>query len=204
MDQQRQKGSVSCWLEGLRSGEDSALRYLWERYCERLVRLAQKKLPPARRRVADEEDVALSAFHSLCRGAREERFSNLHNRDNLWSLLTFITVQKVADRIAHDLAQKRGGGKVRGHSALAAAESSASARFDAVLAKGPSPATLAIWSEEYERLLKSLGDDVLCEIAQLRVEGFTLDEIAVKMNRAKRTIARKLELIRKIWLQETT
>ena len=93
---------------------------------------------------------------------------------------------------------------MRGHSALAAAESSASARFDAVLAKGPSPATLAIWSEEYERLLKSLGDDVLCEIAQLRVEGFTLDEIAVKMNRAKRTIARKLELIRKIWLQETT
>jgi DNA-directed RNA polymerase specialized sigma24 family protein len=58
-------GSVSRLLEGFRAGDDAAVRSLWERYCDRLVRLARYKLRNAGRRVADEEDVALSALHSL-------------------------------------------------------------------------------------------------------------------------------------------
>jgi hypothetical protein len=194
------EGSISRWLEGLQEGQDAALRHLWERYCDRLVHLAQKKLPANRRRVADEEDIALSAFHSLCRGAREGRFPKLANRDNLWSILVFITAQKTADRIAQELAQKRGGGRVRGHSAVGNAGQGLG--FDDLLGKEPGPVTLALWAEEYERLLDQLGHPLLRDIAQLRVEGFTVDEIAAKLGRARRTIARKLELIRKIWLAE--
>jgi DNA-directed RNA polymerase specialized sigma24 family protein len=197
------QGSVSRWLEGLKAGEEAAAQNVWDHYCEQLVRLARKKLPANRRRVADEEDLALSAFGSLCRGAQEGRFPNLATRDNLWSLLVFITAQKVADRLAHDLAQKRGGGRVRGHSAVKGANDSDRAKdFDGLFGKEPGPATLAQWLEEYERLLDRLNDKLLREIAVMRVEGFTVDEIATKLNRAKRTVARKLELIRKIWLAE--
>ena len=64
------EGSVSRLLEGFKAGDDGAVRSLWDRYCDRLVRLARRKLRNTGRRVADEEDVALSAFHSLCQGAR--------------------------------------------------------------------------------------------------------------------------------------
>ena len=113
------EGSVSRLLEGFKAGDDAAVRSLWERYCDRLVRLARHKLRHTGRQVADEEDVALSAFHSLCLGAREGRFPALADRGGLWGLLVFITAQKAADQIAHERRKKRGGGRVRGESALA-------------------------------------------------------------------------------------
>src|SRR5262245_13660924 len=69
-------GSISRLLEGLKAGDDAAAQALWERYCDRLVRLARRKLEARFRRVADEEDIALSAFNSLCLGGRRGRFTN--------------------------------------------------------------------------------------------------------------------------------
>ena len=68
------KESVTQWLDQLREGDSAAARMLWERYFLRLVGLARRKLQGTPRRVADEEDVALSAFDSLCRGAEQGRF----------------------------------------------------------------------------------------------------------------------------------
>jgi DNA-directed RNA polymerase specialized sigma24 family protein len=55
-------GSVSRWLGPLQDGDPAAVQQLWQRYFHRLVGLARKKLHGAPRRLADEEDVALSAF----------------------------------------------------------------------------------------------------------------------------------------------
>src|SRR3954465_10931710 len=60
-------GSVTRWLDDLKGGEggegaNAAVQPLWERYFERLVRLAHPRLRAAPRGPADEEDVALSAF----------------------------------------------------------------------------------------------------------------------------------------------
>src|SRR5260370_25536737 len=90
------EGSVSHVLEGLKAGDDAAVRSLWERYCARLVRMARQKLRNTGRRVADEEDVALTAFHSLCLGARRGRFPALEDRDGLVGLLSFLTAPKAA------------------------------------------------------------------------------------------------------------
>src|SRR5262249_57667939 len=112
------EGSVSRLLDGLKAGDDAAVRSLWERYCDQLVRLARQKLRHTGRRVADEEDVALSAFHSLCLGARRGPLPALADRDGLWGLLIFITAHKAADWVAHERRKKRGAGKVRGDSAF--------------------------------------------------------------------------------------
>jgi len=197
------EGSVSRLLEGFKAGDDAAVRSLWERYCDRLVRLARQKLRNTGRRVADEEDVALSAFHSLCRGARRGRFPALADRDGLWGLLVFITAQKAADRVAYARRQKRGGGKVRGHSALDGGPAgSHEGGFDRVLAQAPGPATLAVWAEEYGRLLDRLGDGALRQIAELKVQGYTVEEIAERLGLARRTVHRKIHLIRKTWQAE--
>lgn len=61
------KGSITFWIGDLKSGGDAAAQPLWERYFERLVRLAREQLRGRPGRVADEEDAALSAFDSFCR-----------------------------------------------------------------------------------------------------------------------------------------
>src|SRR5207237_10567463 len=90
-------GSVTRWIGDLKAGGDSAAQHLWERYFHRLVHFARARLRAARRAgaIADEEDAALSAFDSFCRGAAQGRFPDLADRDGLWRLLVVITLRKV-------------------------------------------------------------------------------------------------------------
>ena len=99
-------GSVTAWIDHLRDGDRAAAQPLWEGYFQRLVRLARKKLRGAPRGMADEEDVALSAFDSFCRGAEQGRFPQLFDRDDLWRLLFVITERKAIDLVNHEKAQK--------------------------------------------------------------------------------------------------
>lgn len=88
------EGSVTRWIDLLKAGDAGAAQKLWERYFPRLVGLARKKLQGAKKGVADEEDVALNAFDSFCRGAEAGRFPRLDDRDNLWQLLVVLTARK--------------------------------------------------------------------------------------------------------------
>src|SRR6202034_1431934 len=94
-------GSVTRWIGDLKAGGAAAAQPLWERYFDRLVRLARNKLRarPRRAAVEDEEDAALSAFDSFCRGAARGRFPRLTDRDDLWRLLVVLTVRKALDQI---------------------------------------------------------------------------------------------------------
>jgi DNA-directed RNA polymerase specialized sigma24 family protein len=66
---------------------------------------------------------------------------------------------------------------------------------------GPAtPEFAAMMAEECERLLGALDDDPLRQVALSRMEGYTNDEIADQLGCARRTIARRLELIRKTWM----
>jgi DNA-directed RNA polymerase specialized sigma24 family protein len=196
-------GSVSQLLSGLKAGDDAAAKVLWKRYCDRLVGLARRKLQKTAHRLATEEDVAQSAFNSLCLGAREGRFPALKERDALLGLLVFITAQKAADQIAYENRKKRKSPGLRGGSAIDGQDrSSRGGRGGHPLAPSPGPATLAIWAEEYERLLFRLGDDTLRQVAELSVQGYKIDEIAERLGLARRTIHRKLDLIRKVWMTE--
>ena len=91
--------SVTQWIDGLRQGSSRSAEQLWQRYFQKLVSLADRKLPVGVKRDFDEEDVALSAFDSLCRGVQLERFPRLDDRNNLWSLLVVITARKVMNRL---------------------------------------------------------------------------------------------------------
>jgi hypothetical protein len=88
------KGSVSLWIDRLKGGAGEAAQPLWERYFAHLVALARAKLRGAPRQAADEEDVALSAFDSFCRGVEQGRFPRLDDRDDLWQLLMLLTARK--------------------------------------------------------------------------------------------------------------
>ena len=57
---------VTQWIAKLHDGDDEAVAVIWERYFDKLVKYARRKLDGTPRRHADEEDVALSAMHSFC------------------------------------------------------------------------------------------------------------------------------------------
>jgi DNA-directed RNA polymerase specialized sigma24 family protein len=192
--------SVTYWIEQLKAGEQQAAQPLWERYVDRLVRLAQRKLQGTSRAVADEEDVVLSAFNSFCRAAEQGRFPRLHDRDDLWKLLVVITERKALTQIRDQRRQKRGGGLVQGESVLEEGASSVEvAGMANVPGREPSPAFAAMMAEECRSLLDMLGDATLRTIALARMEGDTNEEIAGKLDISLRTVERKLDLIRRIW-----
>jgi len=68
--------------------------------------------------------VALSAFDSFCRAITQGRYPQLSDRDDLWQQLVLITARKAIDLVHHERRLKRGGGTVRGDSALLGPEDS--------------------------------------------------------------------------------
>jgi DNA-directed RNA polymerase specialized sigma24 family protein len=198
------EGSVTHWLGQLKAGDPAAAQQLWERYFQRMIGLARKKLQDTPRRAADEEDVALSAFASFCRGAMRGKFPQLNDRDNLWRLLFALTARKAFDVVRDEHRQKRGGGAVLGESAVSGPEeaSGEEAGLEQILGREPTPELAAQVADEFQRLLALLGDAELRSIALLKMEGDTTEEIAAKLQRAPRTVERRLQVIRTLWEKE--
>ena len=146
----------------------------------------------------DEEDVALSAIDSFCRGAANGRFPDLADRNSLWALLIVITRRKCRARLRNRSAQKRGGGEVQGESGF---DSSNGGGISAAISRDPTPQFAAQMTEEVERLLDMLGDEVTRQLAFLKMEGYTNKEAANRLNCSQTTIERRLRLIRKTWSQ---
>ncbi len=184
--------SVTRWLGRLQAGDPAAAQQLWECYFHRLVGLARKRLHGTPRRVADEEDVALSAFDSFCQGAEAGRFPQLLDRDSLWRLLVVITARKAAHLVRDQGRQKRGG----------AAEAVEEADLGQVLSREPSPEFAAQVADECHRLLRTLGNRELEAVALEKMEGYSVEEIAARLRYSPRSVKRKLQLIRTIWEKE--
>jgi DNA-directed RNA polymerase specialized sigma24 family protein len=192
-------GSVTVWLGRLKAGDrDEAAARLWAAYFRRLVGLARGHLQNRPRGPADEEDVALSAFDSFVRAAEAGRFPRLDDRDDLWQVLLVVTSRKAADAIQAETRQKRGGGKVLPVSAVADPDDTGP---DAA-APDPDPAEAAAMAEEFDRMLRALGDDQLRDIAVAKLEGYSNAEIAGRIGKSLATVERKLKLIRELWEEE--
>lgn len=189
--------TLTIWLQRLQLGDSDATWQLWEAFYPRMVALAQRKLENKPRLIASEEDVALSAFKSFCRGVENKRFADLKDRAELWKLLVTITLNKVLHAVRDANRQKRGGGWQQQHTSgdndVPLAELLISAEL--------SPELTAQLAEEYERLLGQLTPD-LVELAVMKMDGYTNEEIAERWGKAERTVERKLQLIRQIWSKE--
>jgi DNA-directed RNA polymerase specialized sigma24 family protein len=190
--------SARHWLERLRTGDDAAAQRLWEVFFDRLVHLAHQRLQTKHRKAVDAEDVAVSAFASFCRAVEQQRFPQLSDSQELWRLLVSITVHKVL-HVVRDQKRLKRGGQFR---ELAGFDQSsdAVAAVSQFVSREPSPEFAVEVAEEYERLCKALDDEELAQLAAWKLEGFTNDEIAAKWGRNVRTVERKLNLVRKIWL----
>lgn len=193
------RASVSGWIRHLKDGDAESARLLWDHYFQQVVRVARRRLGTAPRRVADEEDVALSVFQSLCHAAMDGRFPKLMNRNELWKLLLSLTNQKVIDRLRADRRLKRGGGNVRGESVFSKLVGELPETGLAGVADNDRMPDLSLLLSD---LLGLLRDDLLRNVALARLEGCTNTEVAERFGIAVGTVERKLKLIRETWSKE--
>jgi len=189
---------VSQWLQRLHGVDEQFAQAIWELYFQQLVRLARQKLGTLPRRDEDEEDAALSAMDSFLQGAKDGRFPQLNDRDDLWRLLVTITVRKVTARRRRFFADKRGGGDVRGESVFFAVDEGPRG-IEQVLGTEPTPELADQMMATCDELLGKLRDPKLKAVALYKMESYTNEEIATLIGCSLRTVHRKLDKIREIW-----
>jgi DNA-directed RNA polymerase specialized sigma24 family protein len=191
---------VTLWFRALEDGNGDAAEQLWSHFFERLTNLARRKL--IQQRVVDGEDIVVSVFRRLCEGAEGGRFEGVSGRDELWKLLVSMTVRRTIDENRRQMADKRGGAKVRGDSLHAGYDGDRKLSWDHFAGDDLAPEFLVMVEEECERRLTLLGDDTLRKVALWRLEGFSNDEIAEKLQMTTRSVERKLNRIRSLWSDE--
>jgi DNA-directed RNA polymerase specialized sigma24 family protein len=195
------RSSVSRFLQEFKGGDSAAFNELWNRYFTRLVAVARRRLQSERRLAgADEEDIALSAFKSFHRRARRGDFPRLDDRDDLWVQLVTLARQKAVDFRRRERALKRGGDRRISEADLGSPRDGDDAMgLAAIVGQEPDPAFSAIMTDECRRLLDSLGDETLQQIALAKMGLYTNLEIAGRFQKSLSWVNRKLDLIRSIW-----
>ena len=245
------ESSITQILQQLRQAvseeeREAAAAKLYCCYRDQVERLARGRLTSGGG-LADEEDVAQSAFRSFFGRIESGQLDALVNGGQAWAILAKLTRNKAIDSVRYDNAIRRGGEGAR-RSADGAAQTpqrpTASGRWPADTSasavqrnrlnlgnNAPSrtprsesePRRAAGRREEYplealrdhsqrsgeeqvvsneiiEYFLEQLSEATLRGIVSLKLHGFTNEEIAEKLGCATRTIERKLNLIRRLWI----
>lgn len=190
---------ITLWLRQLEGGEAAAALPLWNHFCHRLMDMAERRLSPQMRRTYDQEDAALSAFHSLCRVV-SERQTDLHSRVNLWRLLITITERKISNRVRDERREKRDIRRTVTESCFM--ETRGEHGLDQLEGREPSPEFAIEFGDLCESLVQQLEDETLKAIAMLTLQNLDTDAVASKLELSRRTVERKLLIIRNRWLKQ--
>jgi RNA polymerase sigma factor (sigma-70 family) len=179
--------SITRLIRAVQDGSSSAVRPLLSTYFDRLVRLASRRLRNLPGLAGYDEDLALRSFQSVCQRLRDPtRPLDLSGRDDLWRLLATRTISR-----AIDLIRRHRPAEVPGDEDVAQ-----------LLTRDPTPEEAAELADECRRLLDSLQEPELRQIALWKVEGYTHEEIAARLDCVPRTIERKVSRIRLLWRHE--
>jgi RNA polymerase sigma factor (sigma-70 family) len=179
--------SVTQLICAVQEGRTSAVGPLLAVYFDRLVQLARRRLQGLPGMANYDEDVALRCFYSVYRGVQDpQRPLPVTGRDDLWRVLASRTIYR-----AIDLIRRHRPGEVPGEHDL-----------EQLLAGEPTPDQAAAMADECRRLLDLLEEPELRQIALWKVEGYTNEEIAARMDCVPRTIERRIRRIRLLWKHE--
>jgi RNA polymerase sigma factor (sigma-70 family) len=179
--------SITRLIRAVQDGSSSAVRPLLAAYFDRLVQLASKRLQNLPGLDGYDEDLALRSFHSVYQRLRDPgRPLDLAGRDDLWRLLATRTISRAIDLIRQHRPAEDLGEQEAMH----------------LLTREPTPEEAAEVADECRRLLDALQETELRQIALWKVEGYTNEEIATRLDCVPRTIERKVSRIRMLWKHE--
>lgn len=177
-----------------RAGDEQAARELFDRYAERLLALARRRLSQRMASRVDPEDVVQSVFRTFFYRAKEGQF-DFQGQDDLSKLLVRITVHKTLRQIEFHKAAKRDPG-------MEAAQSDPDHdRLKEVLDGEPTPEAAITFLDQLEHFLGQLNPDER-QILELRLQGESNRDIAKKLGIYDRKIRRVLERVKALAEQE--
>jgi len=185
-------GSVTRSIRDLETREqrEEAVRKLWDRYFEGLVRYALKKLQAmhAARGIADQEDAVVRAFAKVCRGIEAGQLK-IGNRGDFLKLLRWSTNNEIKNQVNRYPRENPNASMDpdRGETNLDQVPGMEKS-FEPLLAE-----------EGCRRLLDLLGEEVLRMIALWKLLGHTNEEIARKLDCSLASVERKIGRIRAKW-----
>jgi DNA-directed RNA polymerase specialized sigma24 family protein len=119
------------------------------------------------------------------------RFPRLNDSTDLWKILITITERKAIN-------QAKFASRIR-----RTAEGRSVSFVDAKHGESvsPSPWFCTQVAELYLELVGALGDDTLRSIVGWKIEGYTNEEIAAKLDCSLRSVERKLSIIKRKWIE---
>jgi RNA polymerase sigma-70 factor (ECF subfamily) len=177
-------------LAAFKAGSESAARELFDKYCERLMALARRRIGARMTGRIDPEDVLQSAFRTFFARVKNDQFS-FHGEDDLCKLLVRLTVRKALRQVAHHRAAKRNAereaGRGDGNDDL----------IEQIVAASPSPEMEVAVADEIGRFVARLTP-VERQILELRLEGYGTVEIADKIGSYDRKVRRVLERLQEV------
>ncbi len=197
-------GSVTRWIPGLKRGDQEAQTWLLARYYQRVLSLAEVRLGNAPRRAADEEDVASEVFHQFLNRAQTDGFRQLEDRIDLEDILLMLTRRRATDSFRTAMTRRK---FELGESAFGRAANGHANRSIDNQPSANSTDSADTLTREIAEIIRGLFHSIECEelklvqIAMLRLQGFSADEIADQIGELRRTVYRRLELIRTRWQQ---
>jgi RNA polymerase sigma factor (sigma-70 family) len=181
-------------VDRCRTGDPDAARELFERYVDRLVAVARRRLSqPVSSRV-DPEDVVQSVFRTFFGRLKGGQFQ-LDQQNDLCKLLVRITVNKALRQVAYQKAAKRDPSQ-EAHSCDGERE-----HVLQLLARDPDPEEAVAFLDQLEHFLAQLTPDER-RILEMRVQGYSNDDICKELGIYDRKIRRVLERIRGLAEQE--
>ena len=175
----------------LRAGDEAAAREVFQRFVRNLVRLARRQFDAVLRRKVDPEDVVQSAFKSFFFRYGIGKLE-VHDWDNLWGVLTIITLRKCLDRVEYHHAERR---NVQREAAAQPGTVGTEPWWEAV-AREPRPEEAAVLAETVEMLLRGLDEDDR-PILEMSLQGYTTQEISDRLGRPERSVRRLRERVKK-------
>jgi RNA polymerase sigma factor (sigma-70 family) len=174
-------------LDRWREGDQRAADELFYRYVDRLIALARSRLSEKLAPRFDPEDVVQSAYRSFFSKARAGRYA-LERSGDLWRLLAEITIHKLQHSVEWNTARKRSIDQEQGGPDRLGQRD----RIAGTVTGDPSPSEALALAEETELLMRDLQPHGR-RMLELRLQGYTIEEIAAELQRSERTVRRVLE-----------
>ncbi len=177
-------------VSNYQAGSESAARDLFDKYCERLMKLAKRRIGQRMASRFDPEDVIQSAFRTFFTRVKNDEFT-FEQEDDLFKLLVRLTVRKTLRRIQHHNAAKRN------PNAEAAQRTDDIEPFSLLAGQTVPPDVEVALIDEFQLLIGQLPE-LDRQVLELKVQGYTTPEIAENLGSYERKIRRVLERIEKL------
>lgn len=193
-------GTITRLVRRLPERQPSVSQALFEFLMSRLSQVARKRLATAQRRVEDEEDLLGEVIGEFLMAGEQGQLPPLKSREDVLKMLSRRLQQRAANMHRDQNAEVRGGGHVRGDSAVGRGQGSGErVGFDNLAGDSPRPEDRLLRADDlreiYREIERTLNDEALFRVYTLWGSGLTKEQIGEAIQLSPSSVYRKLAMI---------